>query len=135
APWARRWSAGRGGAAATRASGSGRRSSGHGDLRRAAGDLTLAVALVIGLDEGALLLVVLRCRVRIPVDLPHVVRRGVVVRTEAPEAGRAELPRIAEHALLERVRCQVRSRHLQADRHLRHLVVDEIDGERGLVLA
>src|SRR3954471_5855641 len=77
--------------------------SAHRDVGIAGGDLARQPPRArLRVDEGALLAVVLRHRVRVPVDLAHVIGRRVVVRRKGPVARRAEPPRVAEHPLLER---------------------------------
>src|SRR5438105_3028144 len=103
-----------------------------GAAGRPLGDAVLGPALLGGLDVGALLAVVRRDRARAPADLSEVVWNRVLVLVPAPQPGRAELGWEREHPLLERLRCELGARHLEADGHHRHLAVDDVDEEGGL---
>src|SRR5438270_10552928 len=97
---------------------------------RPLGDAVLGPALpLVRLDVGALFAVVGRSLVRVPADLSEVVGHRVLRLVEAPQPGGAELGWEGEHPLLERLRCEIRACHLQADGHHRHLAVDDVDEE------
>src|SRR5437588_4146560 len=98
------------------------------------GPLTGLVALAgLDLDVGAGLVVLGRHLVAVPVDLAGVLRRRVLAGPEAPVPGGSGAARITEHAVLERLRVEVRTGLLDAQGQHVHLVVDEVDDLGGLV--